>query len=194
MPETGAALSTKPWICEHPLWLKVWEKHISVSLEYPEPACLKRSCKGALEPKGCCCKGPKHRTAVLSGSGLVFGSVLPEDLQLSSPLGAGLPTQQNWLAFRKRNRPSLLELGVLGCCTRGEGCHQTTFSSPASTCAATAAALELGCSPNAACYKTFLFLNSPGGETIPDLSMAVFLLGVQHYRSLWDAAGGAVVL
>lgn len=86
-----AAVCTKPWICKHQLWLKVLERHLSVSLGHSRLTCCKRPCKGALELRGCCCKGPKHRTAVLSGAGLVFGSVLLEDLQLSSPWGAALP-------------------------------------------------------------------------------------------------------
>lgn len=86
-----AAVCTKPWVCAHPSWLKVLEKHLSVSLHYSELACCKRPWKGALELRGCCSKGPKHRTPVLSAAGLVFGSVLPEDPQLSSPVGAVLP-------------------------------------------------------------------------------------------------------
>lgn len=74
-----AAVCTKPWICDHPSWLKVWEKHLCVSLHCCELACCRRPCKGALEPKECCCKGPKHRTAVLSGSVLlrIHSSALP---------------------------------------------------------------------------------------------------------------------
>lgn len=76
-----------------------------------------------------------------------------------------------------------------------------TLSSPASACAAAGTGLCLIHNTlHSGDSFMFLFLNSPvapGGETIPNLSMlhvAVFLLGVQHYRSLWDAAGGAVVL
>lgn len=86
-----AAVCTKPLICKHQLWLKVLERQLPVSLGYSKLTCCKRPRRGALELKGCCCKGPEHRTAVLSGAGLVFGSVLPEDPQLSSPLGAALP-------------------------------------------------------------------------------------------------------
>lgn len=78
------------------------------------PPAAKGACKGAVELEGCYSKGPKHATTVLSSAGLAFGSVLPEDPQLHSPLGAVLPAEQNCLEFGKINRPPTLELGVLG--------------------------------------------------------------------------------
>lgn len=114
-----AAVCIKPWICEHPFWLKIWEKHLSASLEYPELTCCKRPCKDALEPKGCCCKGPKHRTAVPSGSGLVFGCVLLEDLQLSSPLGAELPALAELAGFQENKQALSAGAGSPGLLHKG---------------------------------------------------------------------------
>lgn len=73
----------------------VLEKHLSSPM-VNAPAAI-GPCKDALEPEGCCCKGPKHTTTVLSGAGLAFGSVVPEDPQFRSPSGVTLPAEQNWL-------------------------------------------------------------------------------------------------
>lgn len=69
-------------------------------------------------------------TTILSGVGLAFGTVLPEDAQLCFLLGAALPTEQNWLGFGKINRPPTAKMGVLGCSTRGGDYNQMTLSSP----------------------------------------------------------------